>query len=140
MLPWTIKTPRQPILGGYGRLLGAVLAARGVENPESLLNPKECGPLKHTDSAAYLLKNSRKVLVAGDYDCDGLCGAAILFRALTECEIPAIVHIPTREEGYGFHKKQLIQHYLQVVISSSQLTAACPTRRQLTTRFRKASK
>lgn len=104
MLPWTIKTPRQPILGGYGRLLGAVLAARGVENPESLLNPKECGPLKNMDRAAYLLKNSCKVLVAGDYDCDGLCGAAILFRALTECEIPAIVHIPTREEGYGFHK------------------------------------
>jgi single-stranded-DNA-specific exonuclease len=103
MLPWAIKTPGQPI-PGYGRLLGAVLAARGVENPEGYLNPKECGPLGNAGKAAFMLRSSRKVLIAGDYDCDGLCGAAILLRALEKCRIPALVYIPERDEGYGFHK------------------------------------
>lgn len=104
MLPWAIRTPGRPVQG-FGRLLGSVLAARGVKNPESLLNPKECGPLANAGKAAFFLRSSRQVLIAGDYDCDGLCGAAILFRALTECQIPTIVYIPTREEGYGFHSK-----------------------------------
>lgn len=100
MLPWALRKPAAP-LPGFGRLLGSVLAARGVEDPERLLNPSECGLPPAAGEAAAVLKRARRVFVAADYDCDGLCGAAILLRALRMIGVPALVHVPRRDEGYG---------------------------------------
>ncbi len=108
MLPWALRMKAEPA-PGYGRLLGAVLAARGVDNPESLFNPKECGLPKNAENAATMIKAADKVLVAGDYDCDGLCGTAILLRALWMLHKKAEHYIPTREKGYGFHREAVDQ-------------------------------
>lgn len=103
MLPWALRNNTAPV-PGFGRVLGTVLAARGVSEPERLLNPRECGLPVNAEKAAAMIKSAKKVMVAGDYDCDGLCGAAILLRALKMIHKPAVCHIPTRERGYGFHR------------------------------------
>lgn len=102
MLPWALRTKTPP---APGNLLEAVLKARGVGEPESLINPKECGLPGNAGEAAALIKSARKVMIAGDYDCDGLCGTAIMLRALMMLRKPAVCFIPTRERGYGFHKE-----------------------------------
>lgn len=103
MLPWALRNNTAPV-PGFGRLLGTVLAARGVSEPERLLNPRECGLPENAEKAAALIKGAKKVMIAGDYDCDGLCGTAILLRALKMLHKPAVYSVPSRERGYGFHK------------------------------------
>ena len=111
MLPWALRKKVDPV-PGYGRLLGAILAARGVANPGSLINPQECGLPKNAEKSADLLKGANKVLVAGDYDADGLCGTAILLRAIEMLHKQAAHYIPTRERGYGFHQEAVDQAVL----------------------------
>lgn len=42
-----------------------------------------------------------KVLIAGDYDADGICASALLSVCLKEFGVEAGVIIPEREDGYG---------------------------------------
>ena len=47
-------------------------------------------------------KNKEKIVVFGDYDCDGVCAAAILWETLYKLGFDALPYIPDRfEEGYG---------------------------------------
>ena len=47
-------------------------------------------------------ENGEKVLVAGDYDCDGMMSTSILFQALKAKGIECGYYIPNRlKEGYG---------------------------------------
>ncbi|KKP47758.1 MAG: Single-stranded-DNA-specific exonuclease RecJ [Candidatus Woesebacteria bacterium GW2011_GWA1_33_30] len=44
-----------------------------------------------------------KIVVFGDYDCDGVCATAILWETLYKLGFDAMPYIPDRfEEGYGF--------------------------------------
>lgn len=46
-----------------------------------------------------------KVMVCGDYDCDGICATAILVDALKRYGIQVGFYIPDRfKEGYGLHE------------------------------------
>lgn len=48
--------------------------------------------------------NNEKVLVCGDYDCDGVCATTIMYDTLQRMGIEAGYYIPNRfEEGYGLH-------------------------------------
>jgi single-stranded-DNA-specific exonuclease len=111
MLPWALRKKVAPA-PGLGRLLGAVIAARGISDPNSLLNPKEDGLPRNTEKAAALLKSADKVLVAGDYDCDGLSGSAILLRGLWTLHKRVEHYVPSRSRGYGFHKEAVDQAVL----------------------------
>ena len=42
-----------------------------------------------------------KVLIAGDYDADGICASALLSACLSEFGIESKVTVPEREDGYG---------------------------------------
>lgn len=44
-----------------------------------------------------------KILVYGDYDADGVTGTALLYKVLKNFGFEVIVHIPSRDEGYGLH-------------------------------------
>lgn len=46
----------------------------------------------------------KKICIFADYDVDGLCGGAILQRALQMLSIQSKCYIPRREEGYGLSK------------------------------------
>ena len=67
-------------------------------------------------------KNKEKVAIYGDYDADGVCGSAILYRCLsiigfTNC----LTYIPHREkEGYGLNKiaiDYLAEQKINLIIS-----------------------
>ncbi len=48
-------------------------------------------------------KLEEKVLVYGDYDADGVTGTALLYKVFRRLGFNVVVHIPSREEGYGLH-------------------------------------
>lgn len=48
------------------------------------------------------IKNEEKIIVFGDYDVDGICGAAILWETLNSMGAKVMPHLPHRiDEGYG---------------------------------------
>ncbi len=54
------------------------------------------------------VKNQELIIVYGDYDVDGICASAILYKALTSIGVKVLPYIPHREkEGYGLSKTGL---------------------------------
>ena len=45
--------------------------------------------------------NAETVVVYGDYDADGVCSTAVLYKSLRNFGIEAITVVPERENGYG---------------------------------------
>lgn len=83
----------------------------GAEEREEFLDPS-LGRLARSDAlpgmraaAATILpyvRDRRKIVVYGDYDCDGVCASAILVSALRRLGASADAFIPDRfKEGYG---------------------------------------
>ncbi len=51
------------------------------------------------------IEKGELIVVFGDYDVDGICASAILYKALTEIGAKVLPYIPHREkEGYGLSK------------------------------------
>lgn len=51
-------------------------------------------------------KQHKKILVAGDYDCDGILATTIMVDGLTQMGIETGFYIPDRiKEGYGLHEE-----------------------------------
>lgn len=58
--------------------------------------------LKRIDLA---IKNQELILIYGDYDVDGICASAVLYKAFTSLDARVLPYIPHREkEGYGLSK------------------------------------
>ena len=56
------------------------------------------------------LQNKEKIVVYGDYDCDGTSAAAILADFFRQIDYKNFdVYIPAREEGYGLTKDALLK-------------------------------
>lgn len=54
------------------------------------------------------IKSGELIIVYGDYDVDGICGAAVLYLGLTALGAKVLPYIPHREkEGYGLSKEGL---------------------------------
>lgn len=54
------------------------------------------------------IKKGEQIVVYGDYDVDGICASAILYKALTSIGAKVLPYIPHREkEGYGLSKTGL---------------------------------
>ncbi len=99
---------------GVEPVLALLLAGRGITEPEdaeAFLDPSLArlhppALLADMDRAVERLtravREKETVLVHGDYDVDGLSGAAMLVRCLGKLGARARVHIPDRfSEGYG---------------------------------------
>ena len=91
-----------------------MLVARGYTTPEQVERFFHPSPealhspllFQDMDKAVGLLKEAlaegKRVLVHGDYDCDGICATTLLMEALQEMGADVDYHIPDRfEEGYG---------------------------------------
>ena len=66
--------------------------------------------LRDMSKAVELLRESMReglrVLIHGDYDCDGICATALLMDGLSELGVDVDYHIPNRfDEGYGLSIK-----------------------------------
>ncbi|MEK7182733.1 MAG: single-stranded-DNA-specific exonuclease RecJ [Patescibacteria group bacterium] len=72
------------------------------------INPKELK--KAITRIEKAKKTGEKVIVWGDYDADGICGAAILWEALYYSGVNALPFIPERRtEGYGLNIARMKQ-------------------------------
>lgn len=60
---------------------------------------------KAQDRIDQAIKNGELIIVYGDYDVDGICGCAILYKGLIQAGAKVLPYIPHREkEGYGLSK------------------------------------
>ena len=93
-------------------LIARLLALRGIDtaaklqtflNPSSLHNPMW---LTGMEAAVPRLRQAvaaaETAAVFGDFDVDGITGAAIIYEGLTALGVPVIPYLPTRaDEGHG---------------------------------------
>ena len=90
------------------------LAKKGIDTPEKLeeyLNPtteKMLDPFKldgmkeATERIKTAIANKEKIVVYGDYDCDGISACVVLYRFFKKKGIDVDVFIPNRfDDGYG---------------------------------------
>ncbi|GFZ31009.1 single-stranded-DNA-specific exonuclease RecJ [Clostridium zeae] len=68
--------------------------------------------MKDMDKAVAMIKhaieNNRKIIIYGDYDCDGVNSTVILNNALKNCNANYSYYIPNREdEGYGMNSNRI---------------------------------
>ena len=93
------------------------LLRRGLDTPEQIeafLHPEEqpllnWREMKGTAEAARLVEQAIKaknhICVYGDYDADGVCATAILYRCLKKLGAEVTWYIPSRHgEGYGLNE------------------------------------
>lgn len=134
MQKWKLKDT----IGRAGRLNSAidlppalvkVLAARGIETEEQLrlfLNPPHRLPycpmrlsgmeaalrcIRQTIPTTSLPVSAGKVGIVGDFDVDGITGAAILVEALADFGIEVLPYLPHRiSEGHGLSQEAV--HFL----------------------------
>ncbi len=98
---------------GYPRLLARLLALRGIAADSAakyfapsvtdLAKPCELPGIEAIAGRILTaVAERRKIVVFGDYDCDGICATAILVMALTALHADVRPFIPNRlTEGYG---------------------------------------
>lgn len=98
-----------------------ILANRGFSSAESILDYLRPSlfdfhsPFLFKDMQKIILrlhkalKLNEKILIYGDYDADGVTGTALIFKVLKKFGFNVIIHIPSREEGYGLHKEIIIK-------------------------------
>ncbi len=51
--------------------------------------------------------NKEKVAIFGDYDADGICASTILNEVFIKINLPPMVYIPNRKEGYSLNEKAI---------------------------------
>ncbi|TSC86315.1 MAG: single-stranded-DNA-specific exonuclease [Microgenomates group bacterium Gr01-1014_7] len=95
-------------------LIEQLLFNRGIKEKEKFFNPKLLdfekdlqipGIEKAIKRIEEAIKNNEQIIVYGDYDVDGICGSAILYKALSSLGAKVLPYIPHREkEGYGLSK------------------------------------
>ncbi len=96
----------------YNRGLRSKDAIRQYFSPADQLALHDPFALKGLDVAVARLgaasRRGERVAVYGDFDVDGLCGAALLTHALADAGLQATVYIPRRlDEGYGLNMRAI---------------------------------
>lgn len=94
-------------------ILKTLLARRGISesDEESFLHPSLSrlaspedlpGIADAAEEILSVVASKRKIVVFGDYDCDGVCAVAILLKALSAIGADVVSFLPDRlSEGYG---------------------------------------
>lgn len=118
---------------GINNIVASILVNRGIKTVQEidrLLNPK----LKYLHSPKYMkdmdkgtdiiinaIKHKKKIVIYGDYDCDGVTSTTIMYKGLIRCGADVSYHIPDRiEEGYGMNSDtvmKLAQEGFEVIIT-----------------------
>jgi len=92
-------------------IIEQLLANRNIKNRENFFNPKyedlsDVFLMKDVKKAVQRIKKAKKITIFGDYDADGVTGAALLKSVFSK----ANVYIPDRhKEGYGLNLKAIKQ-------------------------------
>src|SRR5438445_6246103 len=115
---------------GIPPLVASVMAARGIEAGDmadfiAARAVEDGPPMLDLDRAVERLRRAlaarERIVVYGDYDVDGIAGAAILVRAFRQLGFVVGAYIPNRyEEGYGLNAtalRQLAADGAKVIVS-----------------------
>ena len=118
-MAWTTSRVRFDEVEALRNALGCpepmawVLVRRGLADPDEArafltsegdLEPPEAIPgiAEAADRLVKAVRANERVVVHGDYDCDGICSTAILLSALTSRGVRARPFLPSRfTDGYG---------------------------------------
>lgn len=118
-MAWTVSRVRFDEVESLRRALDCpeamawVLVRRGLADPDEArdflrsegdLEPPEAIPgiAEAADRLARAIRADERVVVHGDYDCDGICSTAILLSALRAWGVRARPYLPSRfTDGYG---------------------------------------
>lgn len=105
---------------GISNELSAILCCRGYDTQESakkFIYPKldDLSPLssysnlnKVVERIKSAVENRETIVIYGDYDCDGVCGVAILYKFLSSKNENVYYFIPNRHtDGYGINIEAL---------------------------------
>jgi single-stranded-DNA-specific exonuclease len=105
---------------GIHPLIARLLAARGIRDAEAALSflSRDLSTLsdpglfegmeRDVNRIRSALSAHHKIVIYGDYDVDGVTGAAVLYLALRELGADAECYIPERmTEGYGLNAEAL---------------------------------
>ncbi len=107
--------PEKDYLENPGNLeaIEFILKSRGIETSEKHLDltfediesPYKMGGVeKAIHRILEAVKHKERIMIAGDYDCDGICSTITLWRYFKSINIDVDVAIPNRHtQGYGFH-------------------------------------
>lgn len=99
---------------GLDKVIADVLVSRNIDSldkAEAFLYPKQSNmtPLEHYEGLNGVVErirravdNREKVVLYGDYDCDGICGVSILYLYLQSRGVDVSYFLPSRHtHGYG---------------------------------------
>lgn len=69
---------------------------------ENFLNPYLLTNLEKAESRIrQAVESGEKILIYGDYDCDGVCATSILYYCFKEMGVKVDTYVPERSNGYG---------------------------------------
>ena len=101
-------------------LIARLLANRGIINKKeaslflkgTVNDLNDASLMKDMKKAVSIIKDAieekKKIVVYGDYDCDGVCSTTILYRTLKKLGANFDYYIPNREdEGYGMNSDRI---------------------------------
>jgi single-stranded-DNA-specific exonuclease len=100
---------------GVPELIARILIARGIENAgaaRAFLKPKLedlSDPFlmpdmqKGVDRVVTALTQKETICLYGDYDADGVTSLTLMINFLKHFDVSPVIHIPTRQDGYGLH-------------------------------------
>ena len=118
-MKWQLES--EQIAKNQKELISILLDNRGIKEDSEFFRPRspmsfsleELGfDLKEVEKTISrveeAIKNQEKVVIFADYDADGITASTILYEALKERNLEAIVFIPNRlKHGYGLSVKAL---------------------------------
>lgn len=118
---------------GVSKTIAQILYNRGIKdfdaaisflrpNLSNIIEPEEIPDLIEATERIYkAIKEKEKIIIYGDYDVDGITGAAILWQVLKKAGANVGYYIPNRiEEGYGLNKsalRKLISEDMKLLIT-----------------------
>ncbi|MHB8109097.1 MAG: single-stranded-DNA-specific exonuclease RecJ [Syntrophorhabdaceae bacterium] len=100
-------------------LIARILIARGIKTPdeasvflrpglEDLSDPFSLPDIEKGVTRFIAAMSRREIIcIWGDYDADGVSSLALCHNFLKHLGIAPIIHIPTRDEGYGLHNERI---------------------------------
>ncbi len=124
---WMLKNPGLNVRElssqcGISKLTALMCANRGLKDEVSInkfLEPdlKDLNSgflMKDSSKGVNIIKDAilsgKKIVIYGDYDCDGVISTFILYKALKKCGAEVKYYIPDREEeGYGMNSGRIMK-------------------------------
>ncbi len=138
-LRWTLRLHDAQLVESIERdskvspILAQVLALRGITRPDhvaafldlkmtGLRPPEELPGITAATEIIYAaIADRKKIVIYGDYDCDGMTSTAILYRCLKLLDADVTYYVPNRlDEGYGLSHsalEKLHQRGAQLVVT-----------------------